>query len=69
MSPKHIAVVEEGMKTGGFGEYFLSNVSVSSTNQVIAVDEMFVPHGTLDELFDYCGISAEKIYSRIIQCL
>ena len=68
-SPSLVCVVEEGMKTGGFGEYLLSNIDINTPSLVIAVDEMFVPQGTVSELFDYCGISCEKIYSRIIKCL
>lgn len=69
ISPSLVCIIEEGMKTGGFGEYFLSNVKIDADKLVIAVDEIFVPQGTLTELFDYCGLSCEKIYSRIMKCL
>ncbi len=67
--PKLVCVVEEGMKTGGFGEYFLSNVTVNCSSEVIAIDECFVPQGNISELYDYCSLSASKIFSRVIKCL
>ena len=61
LSPQTIVAVEEGMKTGGFSEYLFSNISTSASVKTLAIDEKFVPQGTLDELFDYAGLSAEKI--------
>lgn len=69
MSPKFVCIVEEGMKTGGFGEYLLSDISISAKTKVIAVDDMFVPHGTVDELFDLCSLSAKKITEQVLRCL
>lgn len=69
ISPKLLCVVEEGMKTGGFGEYLLSNVKLNAKTEVIAIDEMFVPHGTLQELYDFCSLSGAKICARILKCL
>ena len=68
-SPKLVCILEEGMKTGGFGEYFLSNVKLNSKTEIFAIDEEFVPQGTIDELYDLTAISGAKIYSRIIKCL
>ncbi len=69
VSPKLVCVVEEGMKTGGFGEYLISNITVNSASEIIAIDDIFVPHGTVSELYDYCSLSAPKIYSRVIKWL
>lgn len=69
ISPKQVTVIEEGMKTGGFGEYFLSNVRLKANTQIIAIDETFVSHGTLKELYELCGLSCQNIYTRIVKCL
>jgi len=65
LNPKHIFVVEEGMKTGGFGEYFFSNVDYSCHKEVFAIDETFVPQGTLEELYSHTKLDAKSIYTRI----
>lgn len=69
LNPRLIVVVEEGMKTGGFGEHFLANITYSIPRDIIAIDNMFVPHGKNAELYEYCGLSSEKIYQRILKCL
>lgn len=69
ISPKLLCVVEEGMKTGGFGEYLLSNVKLNAKTDIIAIDETFVPHGTVQELYDLCSLSGTKICARILKCL
>lgn len=69
LSPRLVCFVEEGMKVGGFSEYFMQNVSFDAQSTVIAIDDMFVPHGSLYELFDYTSLSAHKISERILQCL
>ncbi len=67
VSPKYIVGIEEAMKTGGFCEYLFSNISCSFKTMTIAISESVVPHGSVSELYDYCGISAEKIAVRVIK--
>ena len=55
--------------TGGFGEHFLANITYSVPRDIIAIDNVFVPHGKNSELYEYCGLSSEKIYQRILKCL
>lgn len=69
IAPKLVCVVEEGMKIGGFGEYFLSGIDAPVCKKVIAIDELFVPQGTISELLEYCSLSAASICSRILEWL
>jgi len=69
ISPSLICFVEEGMKTGGFSEFFSQNVDLSVSSLILAIDEIFVPHGNLQELFDYASLSADKISERVLRCL
>lgn len=61
LSPKTIVGVEEGMKIGGFCEYLFSNIKTTANIKTLAIDEKFIPQGTLKEQFDFAGLSAEKI--------
>ena len=67
LEPKIIYGVEEGMKIGGFCEYLFANVTNNCEKQILAIDEKIVPHGTIDELYDFVGLSAKKISSQILK--
>ncbi len=56
---KNIYVLEEGMRTGGFGEHL--NSLVDGYNfRFKAIDEEFVTFGNTEELYDKYGFSAQK---------
>ncbi len=61
-----VVFLEEGIKTGGFGEHLFSNISIPQNREIIAIDETFIPHGTLRELYDYAGLSADRVHDRIV---
>jgi len=64
LSPKLIYVVEEGMKTGGFGEH-LNSLTTGFSFVIKAIDEEFITFGSTEELYEYCGFSASKIADDI----
>ncbi len=65
--PKLLCCVEEGMKIGGFSEYLVSNIQTDAEVKIVAIDEMFVPQGSMEELYDYCGLSARKIAAKVLK--
>ena len=67
LSPKLICAVEEGMKTGGFSEYLFSNIQTEADAKIIAIDETFVPQGSIDELYDFCGLASRKIAAKVLK--
>ncbi len=69
VSPKFICIVEEGMKIGGFGEYFLSEIDTVAKKEVMAINEEFLPHGTIEQLYSVAGLSGDKIAQRVEKCL
>ncbi len=66
VSPSLVMVVEEGIRSGGFGEHLFANIPLSLKRDIIAIDGVFVPHGTLAQLYDLVGLSTEKIYDRVV---
>jgi 1-deoxy-D-xylulose-5-phosphate synthase len=68
ISPDYLFVIEEGIRSTGFGEHLFSNLpSDINKTDIVAIDNMFVPFGTLSELYDYAGLSAEKITEKVVQ--
>lgn len=68
VSPKYVFVVEEGIRSAGFGEHIFANIPTDINKcDIIAISDNFVPFGTLAELYDFAGISATKITEKIIQ--
>jgi len=68
VSPRYVFAVEEGIRSAGFGEHIFANLP-SDVNKcdIIAINDCFVPFGTLDELYDFAGISAAKITEKVVQ--
>lgn len=67
VSPEYVFVVEEGIKASGFGEHIFASLPSSCNKcEVIAVDGVFVPHGTLLELYDFTGLSSRKISEKVL---
>ena len=62
---KNIITVEDNVKTGGFGSAvleLLSDRNISDVNLVrLGIDDMFVEHGSQNELREKYGISASSI--------
>tara|TARA_B100000579_G_scaffold433801_1_gene453288 strand:+ start:207 stop:2069 length:1863 start_codon:yes stop_codon:yes gene_type:complete len=67
---KYIFTIEEGCLQGGFGSSILeysSNCSYSNIINLIAIDNMFVDHGSRSELLDMTNLSPNKIYNKILE--
>ena len=67
---KYIFTIEEGCLQGGFGSSILeysSNCSYSNIINLIAIDNMFVDHGSRSELLDMTNLSPDKIYNKILE--
>ncbi len=67
---KYIFTIEEGCLQGGFGSSILeysSNCSYSNIINLIAIDNMFVDHGSRSELLDMTNLSPGKIYNKILE--
>lgn len=63
-SAKRILFVEEGIKIGGLSQYLSSRLLENSYKgeiQIRAVDNRFVPHATVDEATELCGLDAKSL--------
>lgn len=66
---KRIITVEDGTIKGGLGSSvldFASKNNYSSKIEVLGIPDIFPDHGTVEELQDLVGISAEKIKHRLL---
>lgn len=66
---KRIITVEDGTIKGGLGSSvldFASKNNYSSKIEVLGVPDIFPDHGTVEELQDLVGVSAEKIKHRLL---
>ena len=64
----HIVTVEDNVISGGFGSrinQFMvdNNYKIDVVN--MAISEEFVPHGNVDKLYDFVGLSCEHIADKI----
>lgn len=68
---KKILTVEDGILAGGAGsaimEFMSDNGHNDKTIKRIGINDCFVQHGTVDELYKICGLDEESIYSSIIE--
>ncbi len=58
---------EEGVKSGGFAEHTVSlmaEAGICPTVGINAIDDCFVTHGSMDELYKECGFDGEDIALR-----
>lgn len=62
-SAEFIILIEEGAKHGGISETIAANTYKKT--KIYAIDA-FAKQGTAEQLFEACGLGAEKIYSDII---
>lgn len=71
---KYIVVVEENVKSGGFGENLLAELTAEGygwppITHVLAFPDEFVPHGRRDELLAEYGMDAAGICEIVTQYL
>lgn len=68
---KKILTVEDGILAGGAGSAIMEFMSDNGHNDItikrIGINDCFVQHGTVDELYKICGLDEESIYSSIIE--
>lgn len=70
---KLIVTVEEHIVSGGLGSLVLEILNSGKSRSInnllrIGIDDKFVKkYGSQKDLLEYCGISKEKIYSKIIK--
>jgi 1-deoxy-D-xylulose-5-phosphate synthase len=66
---KHLFTLEEHVGHGGFGSAVLELLAahrVATPVCVLALPDRFIEHGSTDVLLDACGLSTEKIVSRVL---
>lgn len=69
---KTIITIEEGSEIGGFGQQilaFANKNNYSNTIKIIAIPDVFVPHGTVQELQELSGIDKQSIKNTIFKNL
>jgi 1-deoxy-D-xylulose-5-phosphate synthase len=63
---KMALVLEEGSRRGGIGEQ-IASLSASNSSlpdvRVLGVPDVFVPHGSRERQWAYCGLTAERVVS------
>ena len=67
-----LLTLEENVKRGGFGESvlaYLSQRGANGTVNIVAVDDKFVRHGTVDEQMTMCGTDVDSIKKIVRQLL
>ncbi|MCH3883633.1 1-deoxy-D-xylulose-5-phosphate synthase [Tenacibaculum aquimarinum] len=65
---KTIITVEDGTVKGGFGSgilEFASENNYSNTIKLLGVPDMFIEHGTVEELQEICGLDVNSIQEEI----
>ena len=68
VNPRYIFAIEEGIRSAGFAEHLFANLPADVNKcDIIAIDGIFVPFGTLSQLYDFAGISATKITEKVIK--
>ncbi len=67
-----IVTVEDGCKLGGFGGAVLEFANEHAYNQTItvfAIEDLFVEHGTVQELHEICGLNTNTIKKYLEEVL
>ncbi|WP_394974132.1 1-deoxy-D-xylulose-5-phosphate synthase [uncultured Croceitalea sp.] len=68
----HIITIEDGCKIGGFGSTILENANSFGYKghiRIFGIDDTFIDQGTIEELYDICGLNAKAIKQYIEQVL
>ncbi len=69
---KKIVTVEDGAIKGGFGSAvleFMADKGFSAQVKVIGIPDKFIEHGSLEELYDLCGIDDSGIVRTVKELL
>ncbi len=67
---EYVITIEDGCKIGGFGSAVLDQANAlnyQGTIKVLGIDDTFVQQGTVEELYDICGLDAEAIKTYLEQ--
>jgi len=67
-----IITVEDGVIKGGFGQIvtdFAHQHHLKNTIKTLGIPDQFIHHGQVEELYQLCGISSEKIKQHILEML
>ena len=62
---KNVYFLEEGYRFGGVSEKIAAELRGERKVTIHAI-ETFVEHGSLDELFDFCGFTPENVANKIL---
>jgi 1-deoxy-D-xylulose-5-phosphate synthase len=62
---KNVYFLEEGYRFGGVSEKIAAELRGERKVAIHAI-ETFVEHGSLDELFDFCGFTPENVANKIL---
>ncbi len=68
----HIITIEDGCKIGGFGSTILENANSFGYKghiRIFGIDDTFIGQGTIEELYNICGLNAKAIKQYIEQVL
>lgn len=68
MEYKNIIFVEEGIRSGGISEHYESRLlekGFKGRTKIIAVDDEFIEHGTVKELFKIIGLDSASIEKTV----
>jgi 1-deoxy-D-xylulose-5-phosphate synthase len=66
---RRVVTVENGTITGGLGTAvmeFMSENGYAPEIKRIGIPDRFVPHGTIPELYRWCGMDADSILKELI---
>ncbi len=69
---KPLFTLEDNSAIGGFGSYLsycLANAQQSIKLQILAIDDCFVPHGSVDQLMNSLQLDAAQVAERILKQL
>ena len=65
---KHIVTVEDGIRKGGMGSAvleFMADHDYTPQVKRIGIPDVFVEHGSPDDLYHLCGMDEEGIYKQL----
>ncbi len=68
----HFMTLENGIISGGVGEYILSNINTKYIEKLLfnaGFPDEFITHGSNDELFKKYSLDAESLSNKIIAAL
>jgi 1-deoxy-D-xylulose-5-phosphate synthase len=69
---RKILTVEDGVIKGGFGSAvleFMAEKGFSAQVRILGIPDRFIEHGSLDELYQLCGINSEGIVHSVREML